>query len=1075
MKDIYKVFRHTVSLILLTALALNALAQQQVVTGVIADEQGNPMPGVNVIIKGTTQGASSDGNGKFYIEASNNDILVISFIGYKTQEVLVGNQTKINVQLTEDVSTLQEVVVVGYGEMKKSDITGSVASLKGDDLVKTVSSGVDQALAGRIAGVSTVQMSGQPGASVSIRIRGSSSINSGQEPLYVIDGVPISGNGGSVYDVGLGSVGGGGKTTYSPLSALNPNDIESIEVLKDASATAIYGNRGSNGVVIITTKRGKAGRAKISYDGYYGVQQLYRKLDMMNLQEYASFVNDLSAETASAIPDPTLADPSLLGPGTDWQDVIFRSAPMQNHQITISGGTDKNQYSISANYFDQQGTAIGSNFNRYQMRINLDAEAAPWLTFGTRLSVARTGERLGQYDRGGIIQSALLARPSVPAYNFDGSYSGGSGQGSFLSPIALALDRENFLKRVQILGNLFADIKIKPYLVFRTEFGGSADFTSTSAWVPTYDYGGGVTNAQNSINKFKGNNYFWQVKNYLTFNKQLFNDHGVNIMLGQEASEWGNDAISAGAVNLPTNDVKSINLGDQDELIAGNSYGSGALLSYFGRANYNYKEKYYATFTYRIDGSGAFAKGQRWGTFPAVALKWRLSQESFLAPISSVVNDLNLRVGWGQTGNSGIPGYAYGASLSTMATNLGLGFRVTNHANPKVTWETNEQVNLGLDVGFLESRVQLTVDVYQKVVKNLLNRYPLPAYMGSLGNSAIILQAPWVNSGKLENKGLEIVLKTVNTRGAVQWNTDFNVSFNRNKLIDLGIPNATLDGFTGGAGNILVTRTSNGMPLGEFYGYKVVGIFQNKEDILNSPVQWNPAEVDGSGNPILSRTGSVWPGDLKFADIDGNDTIDVRDRTYLGSPLPKFTFGFNNTVRYKNFDLEVFLVGSYGNKIYNFNKQGEFSGLADMRSLFVNQLQEVTGRTKLTPVTEAVPNWFDDINNVQVANPGSSIPRASLTDPNRNTRVSDRYLEDGSYIRIRSITLGYNIPAAVAQKIKFASIRVYTRVQNAFTITNYSGFDPEVGQDTWNPNVSGMDNGRYPSPRVFTVGVNATF
>ncbi len=1050
-------------------------AQKQVVTGRITDVAGEGMPGVNVLLKGSTVGTTSDKEGNFSIEAAATDILVFSFIGYKSQELPVGNQTNVNIALEEDVETLSEIVVIGYGEVKKSDVTGAVSSVKGETLTKTLTSGIDQALIGRVAGVSAVQMSGQPGASVSIRVRGTSSIYSGVEPLYVVDGVPLSGNNGTVYDIGLGAVGGGGKTTYSPLSTLNPNDIESIEVLKDASATAIYGNRGSNGVVIITTKRGKAGQTKVSYEGYYGLQQVSRRLDMMNLREYAEFRNDFAAETAGETPTPEFADPSLLGAGTDWQEEIFRTAAMQNHQLTLSGGSDKVRYSLGGNYFNQDGVAIGSNFERYQMRLNLDADIAKWLKVGNSLSISRTDERLGQFDRGGIINTALKARPDVPARNFDGTFSGGEGEGSFVSPLAQALDKKNTLKRAQILGNLYAEVKLLPALSFRTEFGGNVDFSNSSSWNPTYDYGGGAVNTQNSIRKQRNLNYFWQFKNYVTYNKTFASNHNTTFMLGQEASSWGYDNVWSYSAGLPTNDVQSINLGTTLNQRAGDAYGSGALSSYFGRLNYNFREKYYLTFTYRADGSSNFAEGNRWGYFPSAAMKWKISSESFMSGVENVLNDLNLRAGWGQTGNSNVSGYLYGAAFDLMPTNLGLGFRVKNHPNPDLTWETAEQIDLGIDAGFLSGRIQLNVDVYRKRVKDLLNPYPLPGYMGSLGNPAISLKAPWTNAGEIENKGLEIAVKTVNTRGVLQWETDFNITFNRNKLVDLGIKDAALDGFTGGAGNILISRTMNGMPLGEFYGYKVVGVFKDKADILNSPVQWDPTEVDADGNPVFERNGTVWPGDLKFADIDGNDTIDVRDRTYLGSPQPKFTFGFNNTFRYKGFELEIFLVGSYGNKIYNFNKQGDGSGIADMRSAWNNQLREVTGRAKLQPVTEAVDGWWNDINNVQVSNMGTDIPRATNQDPNQNARVSDRYIEDGSYIRARNITLSYTIPDVVTRRIKFSQLKVYARVQNAFTITNYKGYDPEVGQDTWDPLIYGLDNGRYPSPRTYSLGVIANF
>jgi TonB-linked SusC/RagA family outer membrane protein len=1076
MKKIYRSLSLASVFLFLTGL-LAAYGQARVVSGKISDAGGTALPGVNVVIKGTTTGTSTDVNGSFSIEASEADVLVVSFIGYEPQEIRVANQTTINVTLNEDIQTLQEVVVIGYGEVRKSDLTGSVSSVKGETLNQTVTTGIDQGLIGRVAGITATQMSGQPGGSVSIRIRGVSSINGDTEPLYVIDGVPISGNNRNVYDMGLGAVGGGGKTTYSPLSTINPNDIESIEVLKDASATAIYGNRGSNGVVIITTKRGKKGDAKITYDGYYGIQEAPVKLEMMNLREYAEFRNDWAAETAGETPDPLFADPSLLGEGTNWQQEVFRAAPVSNHQLTLAGGADKTKYAISAGYFKQEGVIIGSDFERYSLRINLDSDIKTWLKIGNSLAISKTDERLGQFDRYGIINTALRARPDVPARNLDGTYAGVSGEGAFVNPLAQALDRENFLKRATVIGNLYADVRLFKGLTFRSEIGGNGELNNSSSWNPTYNYGGGAVNEHNSISRQKGQSYFWQFKNYLTFNHQFANVHNLTFMVGQEATEYGWTSVGGTGRDLPTNDVHSIDLGDPKQFTAADASNSGSLESYYSRLNYNYNEKYYLTFTYRADGSGNFSEGHKWGYFPSAALSWRLTSEPFLEPITSVVSDLKLRASWGRTGNQGTQGgYRYGETLSTLPTNLGLGFRYSNYGNPEFTWETSEQIDIGLDAAFLSNRITVSFDYYKKDVTNLILQMQLPGYMGTIGNEAVSRAAPWGNFGELENKGFDIAVNSKNLTGKFQWETDINFSRNENTLKDLGVPDAFLSGNIGASGNVLVSRTQNGQPLGNFYGYQVAGVFQDKADILNSPVQWDPVnDVDVDGNPVLTRDGTVWPGDLKFADIDKNDTIDIRDRVDLGSPLPKFSFGFNNTFKYAGFELGIFLVGVYGNKIFNALKNPNGAGLSDMRSAWNNQLEEVTGRAKLEPVSDATDGWWDDIDNVRVSNPGTSTPRATFSDPNENTRVSDRYIEDGSYLRIRNITLGYNFPAKLTSRIKASNLRVYVQVQNAYTFTKYSGFDPEVGQDTWDKNLFGVDNGRYPSPRMYTAGLNVTF
>ena len=552
------------------------------------------MPGVNVVIDGTAVGTSTDASGQFTIDVKPDAVLAFSFIGYTTQKFTVGNQTVINVKLEEDIATLDEIVVVGYGQVKKSDLTGSIVSVKGETLNKSIATGIDQALIGRVAGITATQMSGQPGGSVSIRIRGTSSVNGDLEPLYVIDGVPVSGNNRSVYEMGLGSVGGAGKTTYSPLSTINPNDIESVEILKDASATAIYGNRGSNGVVIITTKRGRKGEMNLNYEGYVGVQELPKQLDMMNLRDYARFRNDWAAETDGEIPDPMFADPSILGEGTNWQDEIFRAAPIMNHQITLSGG-EKTRFMITAGYFKQDGIIVGSTMDRWSTRINVDADVKPWLSVGNSLSLSKTDERLGLFDRGGVISTALRARPDVPARNLDGSYAGVEGEGAFVNPLAQALDRKNYLKRGNVMGNLYASAKIIKGLTFRTEFGGNAELNNTSAWNPTYNYGGGAVNEFNSISRTNGISYFWQFKNYLTYDKQFGGAHNVTAMIGQEASEWGWNSLSGTGRALPTNGVHSIGLGDPDQFSAGDAASDGALESYYGRFYYVIDKKYFFT------------------------------------------------------------------------------------------------------------------------------------------------------------------------------------------------------------------------------------------------------------------------------------------------------------------------------------------------------------------------------------------------------------------------------------------------------------------------------------------------
>jgi TonB-linked SusC/RagA family outer membrane protein len=551
-------------------------------------------------------------------------------------------------------------------------------------------------------------------------------------------------------------------------------------------------------------------------------------------------------------------------------------------------------------------------------------------------------------------------------------------------------------------------------------------------------------------------------------------------MLGQEASEWGYENLSGQSMSLPTNDIHEPGLGDIKSMSVGSGAGSGAMNSYYTRINYNYKEKYFFTFTYRGDGSSNFGPNNRWAYFPSAAGSWRFSDESFMESLKKTINNAKLRLGWGQTGNQNIGGYRWGSSLAKLPTNLGPGFRVSNFANPDLMWETSEQTNLGLDLSFLNSRIDLVVDAYLKKSKNMLMPMQLPSYMGTSGNPAFNMKAPWGNFGEIQNKGLEITLTTQNLIEEFKWNTDLSITLNRNKLVNMGTSDAKLYGYAQWFD--LVTVTEAGQPIGNFYGYVTDGIYKDKQDILDSP---KPVgfKTDADGNPVFNRDNTVFPGDVKFKDISGPDgvpdgKIDEKDRTTIGSPAPRFSFGFNNTFTYKNFDLTIFIMGQYGNKLFNYFGRN----ISNMQSQWDNQLKIVTDRAKLEAIDPTVTypsngynNWFEDINNVRVMNPETSIPRAHYADPNQNTRMSDRYLEDGSFLRIKNISFGYTVPPSFSKKYGIQNLKVYTNMQNLFTFTSYSGFDPEIGQDTLDPYVFGLDNGRYPAPRLVSFGLNITF
>lgn len=1061
------------SCLILMFLSISMVAQKVPVSGTVSDQTG-PVIGASVIEKGTTNGTMTDNDGRFTLTVSKGAVIEISSIGYKTQEITVGAQTNFTVTLSEDNEFLDEVVVVGYGSMKKSDLAGASVSMKESDLKGSIISSLDQSLQGRAAGVTAVTTSGAPGSSSSIRVRGQATINANAEPLYVIDGVIVQGGGNTGADFGLGDALGNGKvSTISPLSTINPADIVSMEILKDASATAIYGAQGANGVVLITTKHGKSGEAKFSYDGMVAMSRQAVRLNMMNLREYAQYYNEMVEEGDIYETNPYYATPSLLGKGTNWQDEIFRTAWQHQHQLSAQGGSDKVQYYVSGSYMDQQGTIIGSNFNRFSVRTNLDAQLKKWLKLGVNATYAITNDNLKLADSNqGLIYYSLTTIPDIPVYDVNGNYSSTIREGyTSPNPVALAMMDEILLKRKKLSGNIYAELTPIKHITWRTELGFDMGESDANRYKPMIDLGGWVR-SQNSISYQKNSNYFWQLKNYLTYANQ-WGKHSVTAMVGQECWESRWNYLSGSNTDLPSDEVHNVALATGTPAIS-SGFGSSSMASFFTRETYNYGDRYLGTYTYRYDGSSNFGPKNRWAGFHSVALAWRFSNEKFFEPVKKVIDNGKLRLGWGQTGNSSIGSYAWGAAISRMPSALGMGFRPSNIPNTSIRWESQEQYNVGLDLGFFTGRLNLTVDAYYKRSDDMLMSMQLPSYMGTQGNGSSKLQAPKGNYGSIENKGLEITLDAhpVQLKN-FSWDSNFQISFNKNKLLSLSdTENATLVGY--GQWGDVVCVSEIGKPLYNFYGYKVEGVYKDLDDIQNSA---KPAKYPSDG--VFNRGNTVWVGDIKYKDVDENGVIDERDRTDIGSPLPKFTFGWTNTFRYKNIDLSIFLNGSYGNKVMNYNSLT----LTHMNSTWTNQLQSVVSkRARLEPIDPTIvyadgSKWYDHIDNVRVKNPGTKVPHTSINDPNDNDRISDRYVEDGSFLRIKNITLGYTFPKALLNKAKIENLRVYVNIQNLYTFTKYTGYDPEVGASTQDSTglTYGLDNGRYPSPAMYSFGLNITF
>ncbi|HEY4149180.1 MAG TPA: TonB-dependent receptor [Chitinophagaceae bacterium] len=1018
-------------------------AKRSIAIKVLSKTGNDPVPGATIAIKGTDVKELTDASGGFTIKARPGDILIVSSVGYEKKEVRVGNNTSIEVLLETDFSKMEDVIVVGYGRMKKTDLSSSQVTVTAADISKTVNTTFDQALQGRAANVYVTSNSGQPGAAPSVIIRGISSLTGSVQPLYVIDGVQIHPDNSS------GSA--------NMLSGINPDDIETINILQGPSATAIFGATGANGVIMITTKRGHAGDTKISVSTLWTMQDKPTYIPVMNLQQYATYRNEI-AKAGGTASDPSFADPSVLGQGTNWQAAMFRRTSLQKHQLSLSGGTDKTTFYFSGEYFDQEGIAPGSGFQRVSMRLNLDNQTRSWLKIGTNLSVNRTNEKVTT-SNAGIITLAIQQNPSIPVTNPDGSYGGPSTtQYQFSNPIALAAINNDYNKAMTFIGGVYADITILKGLVFHNEANTSVQYYNNYTFHPSYDFNGYI-NATTVSTRSANNNYWWNFNSRLQYDTKI-GKNSISAMIAHEASAYGGEGLSGQRQNYVTNTIQELSGGDQTTSIANSSNSAGGSKeSYFSRLVYIYDNKYILQATDRYDGSSVFGVQKRWGNFPAVSAAWRISQEGFLKDVSAI-NDLKLRVEYGENGNSNANGYY--AVLQSVPTGWGTGFLPQNFANPYLQWEVDKTFNVGFDLHMFNNKVEVIADAYVKNADKLLTINPHAyLYGGDISYSAGYIQWPTTNVGSMQSKGFGVTINTSNIQTKdFSWKTGLNFSVDKNKITSLVTPINTVYGATGA-----YFLSEVGQPVGMITGYTADGLFTNYKDITSHAIQTS------NGLMTVSPQQGTWAGDIKFRDISGpngkpDGIIDQNDRHDIGNPWPKFTFGFNNSFSYKRFDLNIFIIGSIGNDILNYSRYQSEIG----NGTYGNYLQSVSNFARPSSYNAA------DSLTVTLQNPGFHIPRIAPGDPNGNGRINQWDVEDGSYVRIKNVSLGYNVPLRWASKAAMKSLRVSVNVQNLVTITHYKGYDPEVGMINYNgPLIVGLDAGRYPNTRMYTFNVVADF
>jgi len=989
------------SLLLMAAVLFSseAMAQKSNLKGFVRDNSGQPLSGVTVIDKSNASVSSiTEANGSFTLSVAPTATIRISFVGFETQEISVNGRTNFDIVLKEKSTELDELVVIGYGTVKKNDLTGAVSSVSQKILTDKPVLSLGQALQGRATGVYVVD-NGNPQANVSLKIRGLGTIND-SDPLYIIDGVPMS--------MGLNSI--------------NVEDIENIDILKDASATAIYGSRGANGVVMITTKQGKSGEGKISLKANFGVSEATSMPKMLNAAQYAQLNNDMLS-AAGYTTNPEWSDPSTLGKGTDWLNAMFNTAYSQNYLVSYSGGSDKSHYYFSAGYTDRDGIVKSVGYKRLTLQFNGDNQVKKWIKFGHNLTFSFDKKTNGTYD----LSSVLKSLPTQSIYNEDGTYAGPEGSSVYYGDIrnqygTSEIDK-NRIDGYNLMGNTYAELSLLQGLKFKSLAGVEAKISYTTNFTPAYDWKPTEV-ALSSLYKGTGRYFTYLFDNYFTYDKK-FGDHSINLM-GGSSVQWGTEDYFNGSKDDFLKDEVN-QLSNASEILSFTGSGSEwSLASFMFRANYSYQNRYLFTATVRKDGSSRFGANNRWGTFPSFSAAWRIDQEDWFAK-DSWFSDAKARFGYGVTGNQSIGNYSFASSYNTGVYEFNgttVSTLVANKMpNPDVHWEEVHQYNLGVDLGFLKNRIRLSIDAYDKETKDMLVPMDVPVSSGYSDEDV-----PYINAGSVSNKGLEMTLSAdVFNRTDFSWTSNFNISFNKNEIISLNSSTPTYYGSVEMSGNTRVNK--EGCPVGSFYGYVMDGIFQTQEEVDNWAVQ---------------VAGSTAPGDIKFKDLDNNGVIDDNDRTVIGNPFPDFTYAFDNTLKYKNFDMEIFFQGVYGNDVYNANRIYQ-EGMSVAYNQYATVLNRWTG---------------EGTSNI--------MPRAIYSDPNKNVRSSTRFIEDGSYLRLKNLTLGYTLPESISKKAFMNGVRFFLSCQNLFTLSNYSGFDPEV-------DISGFDLGNYPVTRTYSFGIDVNF